>query len=180
MDIVVDEPVLGEHHNVKMEDKNRNLGCELSDQAADAIRVDELGLFGDLLQDDDIGIDITDLSMFMDDGENPSAATANLDGGFNAGAAGISGAFGDDKHQFGNFIHDIQNEENNGEDDSDLTNEQFHAQMEQSHEKQRQIQQQARLQMGTSGQPNAPNGNENGAKSLANLSEKINQGLCFI
>lgn len=32
MDIVVDEPVLGEHFNVKMEDKNRNLGCELSDQ----------------------------------------------------------------------------------------------------------------------------------------------------
>lgn len=33
IDVVVDEPVLGEHYNVKMEDKNRNLGCELSDQA---------------------------------------------------------------------------------------------------------------------------------------------------
>jgi hypothetical protein len=33
IDVVVDEPVLGEHYNVKLEDKNRNFGCELSDQA---------------------------------------------------------------------------------------------------------------------------------------------------
>lgn len=114
--------------------------------------------------------------MFMEDGENNASTTNQIDGGFNIGGAGISGVFGDDKHQFGgNFMHDDQNEENN--EDGDLTNEQFHAQMEQSHEKQRQIQQQTRLQMGTSGQPNAQNGNENGAKSLANLSEKINQGM---
>lgn len=54
IDVVVDEPVLGEHYNVKMEDRTRNLGCELSDQAADAIRVDDLGFFDDLLRDDDI------------------------------------------------------------------------------------------------------------------------------
>lgn len=177
IDVVVDEPVLGEHYNVKLEDKNRNLGCELSDQAADQLRVDDLGL--DELLNDDIGIDITDLSLFMDDDEDINATSTNqFDGGFNPGTAGISGAFGDDKHHFdGNFME--HNDENNAEEDGDmLTNEQFHAQMEQSHEKQRQIQQQARLQMGTGGQTNGQPGTENGNKSTANLSnaERINQG----
>jgi hypothetical protein len=149
---------LGEHYNVRLEDKNRNLGCELSEQTASEMRLEEYEI-NDLLDDDNLDIDF---DLFMGDDEEAHAAQS--------GVNQREMPFGsDEKNDEKHLLHDDEDY------DESLANEQFHAQMEQSHEKQRQIQQQVRQQMSSANPAQAIT--ENATKPINNASsnaEKIN------
>lgn len=130
LDISVEEPVLGEHFNLSMEDRNSKIGTELPSQTADALRQmeerDLLGIFG-----------IDDIDDDLD---------------FNLDEENLDDQLGIDE-PINNHEHDFDNIENVDVRAAAL------AQMEQNHAQQLQLQQQARMQMGqaTGVQPNPCN-----------------------
>uniref|UniRef100_A0A1I7RZ32 Histone-lysine N-methyltransferase n=1 Tax=Bursaphelenchus xylophilus TaxID=6326 RepID=A0A1I7RZ32_BURXY len=119
LEIPVEEPVLGEHHNFNLEDKVSKLGTELPGQAAAALReAEESDLLGLL----DLG------GTDIDDGFD-----------FNLGD-GL-----DFNDQLGLADESLDMQDNDFDDIETTTDrQQFLAQMEESHERQRQLQEQQR------------------------------------
>ncbi|KAI6220590.1 F/Y-rich family protein [Aphelenchoides fujianensis] len=140
MDVVVEEPVIGEHFNVTLEDKKSKMNCVLNDQAADALRAEEeRDMLGEILDADfDMDMDSFDFTNLLDEEEvQPTAAIATHSNPI-------------DGHNPTDGKVDIKDEE---DEDVPISKEHFNAQMKQNHERQRQIQQQVRLQMGPAAPP---------------------------
>ncbi|KAI6214634.1 hypothetical protein M3Y94_00291700 [Aphelenchoides besseyi] len=165
LDVVVEEPVIGEHFNITLEDKKNKINCVLNDQTADALRAEEeRDMLGDIMVDEFLDIDSFDFTSFIEAEEEEFQANLNANANantssqlldengamhtqLNTGAVGMTVASTD-------LMGDSQSDEKNDmkdEEDEDTTvsKDHFNAQMEQNHERQRQIQQQVRLQMGT-------------------------------
>ncbi|CAD5214716.1 unnamed protein product [Bursaphelenchus okinawaensis] len=125
LEIPVEEPVLGEHHNFNLEDKVSKLGTELHGQAAAALREQEES---DLLRLFDLGG--TDID----------------DGNFDLDDLNFTDELG--------LADDSMDMQENDFDDNEAPadRQQFLAQMEESHERQRQLQEQQR-QGQSAGQP---------------------------
>lgn len=69
MELVVDEPVLGEFKKASLDSLSNKAGCELTERSAEALRTEqEQDLLGDILDENiDFDFDNLDLNYLMDD-----------------------------------------------------------------------------------------------------------------
>lgn len=167
MDVIVEEPVIGEHYNFTLEPPHAKDDCVLNEQAAETLRAEEeRALLGDIFVGgdiDDLEFDDTiDFSTLMDSEEDTpigggGGATAVMTGSAQllddvdsplstADATGGGLLAGS-----GGKMADAKSSLNNEYDEESLSKHTLNAQMEQNDHRQRAMQQAFRQQRDSSG-----------------------------